>query len=458
MMVLGMLTFVQAWNDFFWPYLALNQQNPTLQVASASSAPRTPHDQSIVMAGALISTLPLLAGVRPLRQADRRRHHVRRGQGLKHHPTLPTPLTSLGALPHDSRPTRHGPAAGTRRPGPPFPTGFLWGAATAAYQVEGAAAEQGRTSIWDTFSHTPGKVLNGDTGDVAADHFHRYRDDVALMKRLGLQAYRFSVSWSRVQPTGRGPRRRKRPGLLPLARRRAAPRRHQARRHALPLGPAAGAGGRGRLARARDRRTVRGLRGHHGPRARRPGIDVDDAERALVLGLPRLRLRGPRPRPHRTGRRAAGRPPPQPRPRPGDRGAAREPPRCRADLGHPQPPPGAPADRQRGGRGRGPPDRRGGQPDLHRPDAEGRVPGRPAGRHRTHRELARVDPRGRPHRHCGPDRRARRQLLHAHHRLDSPPTAPGTPATTATAAATTPRGPAPSTWPSTWPRASRAPP
>ncbi|MEW1610558.1 MULTISPECIES: family 1 glycosylhydrolase [unclassified Streptomyces] len=88
----------------------------------------------------------------------------------------------------------------------PFPTGFVWGAATAAYQVEGAATENGRTpSIWDTFSHTPGKVLNGDTGDVAADHVHRYRDDVALMKRLGLKAYRFSVSWSRVQPTGRGP-------------------------------------------------------------------------------------------------------------------------------------------------------------------------------------------------------------------------------------------------------------
>ncbi|MEU3879663.1 GH1 family beta-glucosidase [Streptomyces californicus] len=88
----------------------------------------------------------------------------------------------------------------------PFPTGFLWGAATAAYQVEGAAAEQGRTpSIWDIFSHTPGRVLGGDTGDVAADHFHRYRDDVALMKRLGLKAYRFSLSWSRVQPTGRGP-------------------------------------------------------------------------------------------------------------------------------------------------------------------------------------------------------------------------------------------------------------
>ncbi|MEE1739615.1 GH1 family beta-glucosidase [Streptomyces sp. BE147] len=88
----------------------------------------------------------------------------------------------------------------------PFPAGFVWGAATAAYQVEGAAAENGRTpSIWDTFSHTPGKVRNGDTGDIAADHYHRYRDDVALMRRLGLKAYRFSVSWSRVQPTGRGP-------------------------------------------------------------------------------------------------------------------------------------------------------------------------------------------------------------------------------------------------------------
>jgi beta-glucosidase len=87
-----------------------------------------------------------------------------------------------------------------------FPPGFLWGAATAAYQVEGAAAEDGRTpSIWDTFSHTPGKVFEGHTGDVAADHYHRFKDDVRLMAELGLSAYRFSVSWSRVQPTGRGP-------------------------------------------------------------------------------------------------------------------------------------------------------------------------------------------------------------------------------------------------------------
>ncbi|KUF17240.1 GH1 family beta-glucosidase [Streptomyces silvensis] len=87
-----------------------------------------------------------------------------------------------------------------------FPPGFRWGAATAAYQIEGAVSEDGRTpSIWDTFSRTPGKVLGGDTGDVACDHYHRWRDDVRLMADLGIGAYRFSVSWPRVQPTGRGP-------------------------------------------------------------------------------------------------------------------------------------------------------------------------------------------------------------------------------------------------------------
>ncbi|RAG86728.1 beta-glucosidase [Streptacidiphilus pinicola] len=87
-----------------------------------------------------------------------------------------------------------------------FPADFLWGTATSSYQVEGAAAEGGRTpSIWDTFSATPGKTHHGDTGAVAVDHYHRFREDVALMRELGLTAYRFSVSWSRVQPTGRGP-------------------------------------------------------------------------------------------------------------------------------------------------------------------------------------------------------------------------------------------------------------
>ncbi|HEX6871340.1 MAG TPA: family 1 glycosylhydrolase [Micromonosporaceae bacterium] len=94
------------------------------------------------------------------------------------------------------------PAPGIRR----FPAGFRWGAATAAYQIEGAVATDGRTpSIWDTFSETPGRVVGGHTGHIATDHYHRYRDDVALMRRLGLAAYRFSVSWSRVQPAGAGP-------------------------------------------------------------------------------------------------------------------------------------------------------------------------------------------------------------------------------------------------------------
>jgi beta-glucosidase len=87
-----------------------------------------------------------------------------------------------------------------------FPDGFLLGAATAAYQIEGAAAADGRTpSIWDTFSAQPGRVIGGHTGHVATDHYHRYRDDIALMASLGLSAYRFSVSWSRVQPDGAGP-------------------------------------------------------------------------------------------------------------------------------------------------------------------------------------------------------------------------------------------------------------
>lgn len=85
-----------------------------------------------------------------------------------------------------------------------FPKDFIWGAATASYQIEGGAALDGRgESIWDRFSHTPGKVTNGATGDVACDHYRRFPEDVRIMKEMGLQGYRFSIAWPRIFPTGR---------------------------------------------------------------------------------------------------------------------------------------------------------------------------------------------------------------------------------------------------------------
>jgi len=90
-------------------------------------------------------------------------------------------------------------------PSTPFPSNFLWGAATAAYQVEGSPLADGAgASIWHRFSHTPGRVRDGDTGDVACDHYRRFREDVALMRELGLGAYRFSIAWGRVLPEGTG--------------------------------------------------------------------------------------------------------------------------------------------------------------------------------------------------------------------------------------------------------------
>src|SRR5258707_7499201 len=86
-----------------------------------------------------------------------------------------------------------------------FPKDFYWGTATASYQIEGANHEDGRgESIWDRFCATPGKVLHGDTGDIACDHYHRYQEDVRLMQELGFNAYRFSIAWPRILPHGRG--------------------------------------------------------------------------------------------------------------------------------------------------------------------------------------------------------------------------------------------------------------
>ncbi|MCC4251396.1 MAG: GH1 family beta-glucosidase [Pseudomonadota bacterium] len=110
-------------------------------------------------------------------------------------------LTGSAALGAQSR------AASAPTPSDPmrFPDDFLWGAATAAYQIEGAVKADGRgLTNWDVFSHTPGKVANGDTGDVACDSYHRYQDDIALLQALGVKAYRFSIAWSRIFPDGKG--------------------------------------------------------------------------------------------------------------------------------------------------------------------------------------------------------------------------------------------------------------
>lgn len=115
---------------------------------------------------------------------------------------LATTTSTVAACDSDDPIRRTDPEA---RLGLRFPDGFGWGAATSAYQIEGAAKDDGRgESIWDTFSHTPGRVRGGDTGDVAADHYHRYLSDLDLMRELGLRSYRFSISWPRIQADGTG--------------------------------------------------------------------------------------------------------------------------------------------------------------------------------------------------------------------------------------------------------------
>lgn len=104
-----------------------------------------------------------------------------------------------------TQPAAAAPVAAARHAAPEFPKGFAWGVATASYQIEGCPDADGKgKSIWDTYAHTPGKIQNGDTGDVANDHYRRYKEDVQVMKDLGATAYRFSISWPRVFPTGTG--------------------------------------------------------------------------------------------------------------------------------------------------------------------------------------------------------------------------------------------------------------
>ncbi len=276
------------------------------------------------------------------------------------------------------------------------PDGFVWGAATSAFQIEGASREDGKgPSIWDTFCRLPGRVAGGATGDVAIDHYHRHRDDIALLADLGFDAYRFSalVATGAAERPGDGQPGRAR--VLRPARGRGPGGGAAALPDAVPLGPAPSPPGRGRLAHPGLRVLVRGLRGSGRRAAGRPRHPVGHAERAVVRRLPRA-LRGD----PRTGRAGplgdhGRRPPPAPRPRPGHRGHAGGPPRPPGRAGA-QPGPGrGPRGGQRGGRPSG---RRAPQPLVPRRRAERGLPGR------------RARGRGRAH----PGRRRRRR--HGHHR------------------------------------------
>jgi len=130
---------------------------------------------------------------------DRRNFLSAAGLGLAASTMQVPALAAAATLPATNR---KGTAA---RRNEAFPKDFWWGAATAAYQLEGAVSEDGRKpSIWDTFSHTPGRVHNGENGDIACDHYHRFKEDVKLMADLGVKHYRFSLSWPRILPDGRG--------------------------------------------------------------------------------------------------------------------------------------------------------------------------------------------------------------------------------------------------------------
>jgi beta-glucosidase len=113
---------------------------------------------------------------------------------------VPASLSAVSAQTSTESPPK--PAQGAAAT---FPDGFAWGVATSAFQIEGAVGEDGRgASIWDTYTHTPGKIRNGDNADIANDHYHRYRDDVGLMREMGVKTYRFSVAWPRIFPGGTG--------------------------------------------------------------------------------------------------------------------------------------------------------------------------------------------------------------------------------------------------------------
>ena len=142
----------------------------------------------------------------PVRVPCNRRKFLQSALGAAGVMTLPSLFSACGKS--SKSPV---PASGTSQPfslpaEPVFPHGFFWGTATASYQIEGAWSEDGKgESIWDRFAHTPGKIKNGDNGDVACDSYHRWREDIALMQAMDLNSYRFSISRPRIQPSGSGP-------------------------------------------------------------------------------------------------------------------------------------------------------------------------------------------------------------------------------------------------------------
>ena len=186
---------------------------------------------------------------------------------------------------------------------------FVWGAAVSAYQIEGATELDGRgESIWDRFTATPGTIRNGDSGRIACDSYHRYSEDVRLMRELGLSGFRFSIAWPRILPEGRG--RVNEAGLdhydrfvdelLANGIEPFVTLYHWDLPQALE--------DRGRLAGARHRRRLRRVRRGRRPAPRRPRVQLDHAVRALGHRLARIRRRRARARPHVEGWRRS--PPP----------------------------------------------------------------------------------------------------------------------------------------------------
>ncbi len=209
-----------------------------------------------------------------------------------------------------------------------FPAGFTWGAATAAYQIEGATDADGRgPSVWDTFSRTPGKVRGGDTGDIACDSYRRYPEDADLLRSLGLTGYRFSISWPRILPTGSG--RVNQAGLdhykalLDALAERGIAGAATLFHWDLPqaLQDQGGWASRDIALRFAEYAAVVG-------EALGDRVDQWITLNEPLVGRPaRLPGRRPRPRAGRPGRRRGRHPPPAARPRPGDGRAARRRPR-----------------------------------------------------------------------------------------------------------------------------------